>query len=292
MDSTKVRKLLAVAAMLAVPAMSWAQTGATGVTYGLQPGLLNTPHDFTSTATNGDPQTKFVSGTGGVTAIGLCTYCHTPHKAQTTSLLWNHTLSTQTFTWGDAKSTTAGTTLPSLVGNTYKGPSTKCLSCHDGTVAIGDVSLFAEAPRNGTAALNTTLLSDPTLGSNPNSPEFQIAGTGGNMAGNHPVGIPYPTGGGTYNGISTGTGINAAEWIANPVAINNSIANIRLFTQDANGDIHAIPPGTTAVANAGIECSSCHDPHNKQATDDFFLRGHLAGSATSDGYLCVQCHQK
>jgi hypothetical protein len=293
-DWTRARKLLAVAALIAVPAVTWAQTGATtgatGVSYGLQPGLANTPHDFTSTATNGDAKTKFVAGTGGLAAIGLCTYCHTPHKAQTTQLLWNHTLSTQTFSWSDAKSTTAGTALPSLVGNTYKGPSTKCLSCHDGTVAIGDVSLFAETPRAGTSALNTTTLSDPTLGSAAG--EFQIAGAGGSMNGNHPVGVPYPTGGGTYNAITTGTGINLAEWISNPVAVNNSVANVRLFTQDANGDIHAIAPGTTAVANAGIECSSCHDPHNKQATDDFFLRGHLAGNTTADGYLCLQCHQK
>ena len=293
MKWTSLGRVLAVAALIAAPAISLAQagatTGATGTTYGLQPGLANTPHDFTTGATNGDAATKFVP-TATIAAIGVCTYCHTPHKAQTTQLLWNHTLSSQSFTWSDAKSTTAGTALPTLVGNTYKGPSTKCLSCHDGTVAIGDVSLFAETPRNGTSALNTTKLGDTTLGSAPG--EFQIAGTGGDMKGNHPVGVPYPTGGGTYNSITTGTGINTAEWVANPVAVNSSLANIRLFTQDGNGDIHAIPSGTTAVANAGVECSSCHDPHNKQATDDFFLRGHMAGNSTADGYLCLQCHQK
>jgi len=170
----------------------------------------------------------------------------------------------------------------------------KCLSCHDGSVAIGDIALFAETPRTGTGALNTTQLSNPALGAAGSTLEFQIAGangTAGSMNGNHPVGVPYPTSGGAYNGIVTGTGINVSEWLTNPVQVNNATSNIRLFTQDTTG-VHAIAPGTTVPANVGVECSSCHDPHNKQATDDFFLRGHLAGNTTADGYICLQCHQK
>jgi len=295
MKWTSAGKMVAVAALVAVPAMSWGQATVGGATPGIQPGITNSAHDFTTTTANGDAKTKFtpVSTTvaGSVLAIGVCTYCHTPHKAQTTQLLWNHTFSGNTFTWSDAKSTTAGTTLPTNLNASYKGPSVKCLSCHDGTVAIGDVSLFAETSRNGANALNTTLLSDPTIGAQAG--EFQIAGSTGDMKGNHPVGVPYPsTGGGLYNGINTGTGFAPSEWNVNPVSTGSSLANIRLFTQDANNDIHAIPAGTTAVANAGIECSSCHDPHNKQATDDFFLRGRMTGHSQADGYICLQCHVK
>jgi hypothetical protein len=277
--SRKGKGIFAAALLVAAPTLAWAQ---------LQGGIANTPHDFTAGATNGDAATKFVPGTGGVAAIGVCTYCHTPHKAQSTALLWNHTLSASNFSWSDAKSTTAGTALPSNLNASYKGPSVKCLSCHDGTVAIGDVAWFLEGSRRGANALNPTKTSDPGIG---NESEFLIA-NGTDLKGNHPIGIPYPTGGGTYNGITTGAGINLGEWVANPVNVNSALSNIRLFTQDTNGDIQAIAPGATAVANAGIECSSCHDPHNKQATDDLFLRGKVAGNATSDGYLCLQCHQK
>ena len=51
--------------------------------------------------------------------MGLCTFCHTPHKALSTLLLWNHTLSTNSFRW-DMAATTAGTTFPTFKGDTYK----------------------------------------------------------------------------------------------------------------------------------------------------------------------------
>ena len=50
--------------------------------------------------------------------------------------------------------------------------------------------------------------------------------------------------------------------------------------------------GATA-GSTGIECSSCHDPHNKQAVDDLFLRGTLTGNTGGPtGYICLKCHQK
>jgi len=68
-------------------------------------GIANTPHDFTINLGTTEP-------------VGACTFCHTPHKAYSTQLLWNHTLSSSTFAW-DVASTTAGTTLPNLDGQTY-----------------------------------------------------------------------------------------------------------------------------------------------------------------------------
>lgn len=40
----------------------------------------------------------------------------------------------------------------------------------------------------------------------------------------------------------------------------------------------------------GIECSSCHDPHNKASVDEFFLRGELKGSTSA--YICLKGHIK
>jgi hypothetical protein len=258
-------KLLAGAAV-AMPAIAFAQAGA---------GLAGTPHDFV----NGP------LGPTNSTAVGLCTFCHTPHKAQSTRLLWNHTLSGNTFNWSDAATTTGGTTLPSILP-AYKGASVRCLSCHDGTVAIGDVSWFAEGPRNGANALNPTL-----MGAAPNqiNNEFVITGggTGGSdLKGNHPIAVPFPWGNavGTYNAITTGSAVNTAEWKADP-----SANGIRLFHDNGGGDISA---GAVA-GKTGIECSSCHDPHNGAsvpATSDFFLRGNYTGADAN--YLCNKCHTK
>lgn len=263
-------RILAVAALALAPGVSWGLNGGEGIN--------GTPHDFTSTGT-GD--------LNNVAGIGVCTFCHTPHKAQNTLLLWNHTLSTNTFKWEVAK-TTAGTTLPSIIGNVYKGPSAKCLSCHDGSVAIGDVSWFKEQT-NGT--LGNSNLSDKKM--TDFATEFQI-GVGGNMGGNHPVAVPYPLNNAvnTYNGATNGgTGGTFAtnEWQADPVA--STVASIRLFQDDGTGNISAIPKGS-ATTTAGIECSSCHDPHNKASKDDLFLRAKISGSSQADGYLCLQCHSK
>lgn len=227
-------------------------------------GIQGTEHDFTL-LTNNDPTEP----------LGLCTFCHTPHKALKTLLLWNHTLSQNTFNW-DVSTTTAGTTFPTIVGNAYKGPTAKCLSCHDGSVAVGDVAWFDEASRTGANALNPDTMNviDPT--------GAHLVGGGGNMSGNHPVAMPYPylNGSNTYNQSATGSSITLTEWQATPVA------PVRLYNDDGAGNISQGP----VAGKSGIECSSCHDPHNKKSPGDMFLLGSLNGTDTS--YLCLKCHMK
>jgi hypothetical protein len=220
-------------------------------------GLAGTDHDFT------------LGGTYGNTTVGLCTYCHTPHHAKSTLLLWNHTLSNNTFVW-DVTKTTAGTDYPSFTGNTYKGPTAKCLSCHDGSVAPGDLGWFDGRKPVG---LNTNTI--------PSSSEYSV-GFGGSMSGNHPVAMPYPYGGvpNTYNGVTTGSAFVPADWLTPPTG------KIQLYNMDSGDPIAG--PGTGT--KAGIECSSCHDPHNKQTDDDYFLRGKLTGDGAD--YICLECHIK
>ncbi len=60
------------------------------------------------------------------------------------TLLWNHTLQATAYKW-DVPATTAGTTYPAFQGDTYKGSTTKCLSCHDGLMASTDGMWFNRA---------------------------------------------------------------------------------------------------------------------------------------------------
>ena len=229
-------------------------------------GIGGTDHDFTKKSGN----------TGNV---GLCTFCHTPHKGTTTLLLWNHTMSSQNFAW-DVAATTAGTALPGFTGNTYKGPSAKCLACHDGTIAIGDIGWFNQTARNtaGTNMNADKITKDSKL--------MALAGnSAGNLTGVHPVAIPYPLNGApnVYNGSTSGARLATNDFVTDPTA-----NNIRLYSDVGGGQI----VGKVKAGATGMECSSCHDVHNKAATDRFFLRGKLVGSTKADGYICAQCHSK
>ncbi|MBI5477912.1 MAG: hypothetical protein HY906_03590, partial [Deltaproteobacteria bacterium] len=83
-------------------------------------------HDFSLTT---GPAASWRSTTN----TQLCIFCHTPHSAIQQSLLWNHTASAENpvFT---AANTNDGTALPTTIPAT--SPSRRCLSCHDGSVAI------------------------------------------------------------------------------------------------------------------------------------------------------------
>jgi Zn-finger protein len=247
MKALKVCLIVAIVAL--APALAWAFTPGAGI--------AGTPHDFSSKG-------------GGV---GACTFCHTPHKALATQLLWNHTLSTNSFKW-DVPSTTAGTPYATFKGDTYKGPTAKCLSCHDGSVAVGDIAWWNEGPPG--------VLDNTKHGAG----DAANIGLGGDMAGNHPVAMPYPMSNArnTYNGVKTGAGFVSGEWASPP------LGNIRIFQDDGSGNIAAADLTTIAGTSYGIECSSCHDPHNKAAVDDIFLRGTLKGATTA--YICLKCHIK
>jgi len=279
MNSKTNRSLLALSAAVALLTTSALTLAAVPPTLG--GGVFGTKHDFSGTG--------YQRPVGGVT-VGSCSICHTPHVALSTRLLWNQQPSTVTsYTWGDTTITRGGTVLPSTAGN---GPSVRCLSCHDGSVAVGDTAVFHEtvrgmgAPGDGTLGFNTGTIVGRVSGI------FQIGtaapnATSGSMAGNHPIGIPYPLNNvtGNYNGVSGGTQVDYVEFVANPHA---PATGIKLYTDDGAGNITA---GTSA-GQTGIECTSCHDPHNKQVQDWPFLRGKVQGSTKTDGYLCLQCHVK
>lgn len=67
--------------------------------------------------------------TGGMTEI--CIFCHAPHNANPAAPLWNHALSS-----GVTYNAYSSTTMAGAPG-APTGSSKLCLSCHDGTVAVG-----------------------------------------------------------------------------------------------------------------------------------------------------------
>ncbi len=95
-----------------------------GLNSGQAAGILGSKHDLS------------VAGPGPIKAVtesDVCLFCHTPHKGTGQTPLWNHSLSSATYTPYDSS------TMKATIGQPT-GASKLCLSCHDGTVALGMVS--------------------------------------------------------------------------------------------------------------------------------------------------------
>jgi len=314
-----LKSVLAVSLALATCGAAVASTGGAGIT--------GTRHDF-ATRTNFlgsqvlDTKTGF--GAPGVkNQVGQCAFCHTPHNALSTLLLWNKTPSQNTFRWDvdwegkDNASTTGGTKFAAIDGKSYKGPTAKCLACHDGSVAIGDVRMYKgkydKTYNNFTVGQQPVDYDGKTFKTGVTGdarPQFVI-GSGGSMNGSHPVAMPYPDiREATYNWQITGTDVVLGEFQPLNVAhqVNNASlggglstsTNARTATGLGNqasliklySDIGNVIKAGTARGQTGMECSTCHDPHNKQTVDDWMLRGVNAGSTIEEGYICLQCHIK
>ena len=99
-------------------------------------------------------------------ATGLCVYCHTPHNASPQRGLWNRELSGATYQLYESTTLKAQLKQPT-------GSSRLCLSCHDGTLAMGTLR---RAP-NGV---------QPTLGVLTGR---NVIGT--NLSADHPVSFVY-----------------------------------------------------------------------------------------------------
>ncbi len=123
-------------------------------------GMTNTKHNLA------------VSGPGPIQAQGetrICIFCHTPHNAAPDSPLWNRELEPQAYTVYASPTLQAGV-LPQPFG-----PTKLCLSCHDGTIAMGAVI----NPAGGIAMSSGTLA--------PGS----LADFGLDLSGHHPVSFSY-----------------------------------------------------------------------------------------------------
>ncbi|GAB4177882.1 MAG: cytochrome c3 family protein [Rhodocyclaceae bacterium] len=110
--------------------------------------IANTVHNLTPT------------GPGSFRApepVGLCAYCHTPHNASPQRGLWNRALSGATYQLYESSTLKAQVKQPT-------GASRLCLSCHDGTLAMGTLRVAPVQPTlgvlTGTAVVGTDLSDD------------------------------------------------------------------------------------------------------------------------------------
>jgi predicted CXXCH cytochrome family protein len=95
----------------------------TGLTAVIGQSVINSPHNLS------------VTGPGSIRASSeaqVCIFCHTPHNSSPQAPLWNRESSGSTYILYSSSTTDAAPGQPT-------GATVLCLSCHDGTVALGNV---------------------------------------------------------------------------------------------------------------------------------------------------------
>ena len=163
-----------------------------------------------------------------------CSYCHAPHSGLNTGL-WNQKLTTQAYTTYSSDTQTNKTTQP-LLGS----DSNQCLSCHDGTVAVGSTVAYGQVT---------------TFGSMYSSDVF-----GSNMQPSHPFSLVLPL----KDNIDLVATLAASGKSADPTGSIKLINGNIECTSCHNPHVQAIDKVSQnfLVMNSagGQMCLACHDP--------------------------------
>ena len=196
------------------------------------------------------------------TETELCIFCHIPHNANPTVPLWNHQITTAAYQmYASDYLTRAGYATPGDVGPR----SRLCLSCHDGTVAVGSIYSVrgvAQATPIGMSGVDAT---GKILATSAGS-------LGTDLRNDHPVSIKYDAA--TAPVFTFGVGARTMELNGTAPPINpKPYVGVKLYGAVA-GNIKGY-----------VECTSCHDPHN-DANPAFLVVSNINGA------LCTTCHSK
>ncbi len=218
------------------------------------------------------------SGTGTVRATTesqICVFCHTPHQAEAIpdAPLWNRQASGAAYT-----PYTSNTIDADDIAATPGGSSKLCLSCHDGTIAIGQVNV-ANSQANVTIELTGT-------------------GAGGVM----------PSGAGDATGFTRKLGTDLSNDHPISFTYDGPLAAVdgELRNPDFEAHIGNRAPGQRPLVpleNGQVQCTSCHDPHIRDSdiTKNIkFLRLHRFQEGFPSGsnfdedndMICLACHDK
>lgn len=211
-----------------------------------------------------------IGGPGTVKATSeekICVFCHTPHNAISDLAgisvpLWNHTLSSASYQLFDSI-TLLSPTSPAIQPD---GNARLCLSCHDGTVAIGSVV------NTGTGLTSIAMQGVGGSGEMPAG----LSNMGTNLSGHHPISIE----------------VNNALINDKATQCNNNIVSFKICVPPVSSPIKLDKTNNTYVAGPpsgiGVQCSSCHDPHeDPNPGTTVFLR---LGDKNNYDQLCNTCH--
>ncbi len=220
----------------------------------------------------------------------VCVFCHTPHAAtQGVTPLWNRALSNQTYTPYTSSSLDANAIQGQL--SQPGGSSKLCLSCHDGTLAIGNVNVL-----NGQANVAIGM-----TGTGPGGTMAEGAGAttgftrslGANLTNDHPISLDFTTALATRDGELRP--VNASQ----KYPASGAVLGVR-----SSGYRPLLPLEPTGTGGIGqLQCGTCHDPHVRETDtaqgNQKFLRGNRFQEGTpgatysqASDIICLACHDK
>ncbi len=226
------------------------------------------------------------SGTGPVKGnMDPCLYCHAPHSGvqNTNSALWSQTLSTQVYT------TYSSTTMRNSPQQPALGASSSlCLSCHDGTVAVGQTQPYG--PLSMTGSMNP-------------SDVF-----GANLQGSHPFSVKLPMVDAPDIVASLTTTHTTADPLKAVNLVNNNVECTSCHTPHAQAVDQLSQDFLVRDSSSGQLCLACHEvnartvggqnnPLQQWSTSIHSQAGNkianapVLGSYTNVGQnACISCH--
>ncbi len=227
------------------------------------PGNLTAPNRHNLSATSGNP-------IRAVSETQICVFCHTPHRALTETPLWNKSLSTAQYTVS-VKPGSTGTQLSSPL-NPPDGDSKLCLSCHDGTIPLGNVLNLGGQP----TTISMTQQSLPSWT---------------DLSGHHLVSIEYNSALAADKAAQCGS---VQYRLVDPPPQQPYLQRTRnIYDPNCQDPLGCSDPNNWHM---GVQCTSCHDAHydpDPVGRTTAFLRQGIRGSWTSRNYtdpLCLTCH--
>jgi hypothetical protein len=243
---------------------------------------------------------NFAAGSTGVAATAedrVCVFCHTPHHAlMSNSLingpLWNHKLSSATYnSWSpgisnspynvDAGYVNVLTTQPSQPD----GTSRMCMGCHDGTIGIGDIvsgaaiimdTSHACIDADGSLSISCTNLTITDLTTKhivsiPMNDQL-IANSAAACDGSQTTKLSYPWLGGVNSRADTVFLRPTTTTYLGAPGISSGFPNNKY----------------KAGYSYGVQCSTCHDPHDWSANPG--TEGYKFLVTANQSELCKACH--
>ena len=215
--------------------------------------IANTKHNLSS------------SGVGTIKATSeteICAFCHIPHDTRAGKPLWNRETPATDYMYKSEYMSRTNYATPNTLGMNKDEPgiiSRQCLSCHDGTIAIGDIYMIRGSLLGDKVIDMIGLQSGDTLSLG----DMGYLGT--DLSIHHPVGVEYNPNNVKFFDI----GSKSIELQQPPL---RDVRLYKYFGEDY------------------IECSSCHDPHSENRK---FLRVPTKSSyAQTIQTLCTNCHDK